>query len=109
MDAGSIPEQLSHTGLAQSEIALITNTIRHHGAIRRAILFGSRAKGVARPNSDIDLAIEGVGDELDVARLALELDDLPLPYRFDLKRLESIAFQPLKEHIERVGVIIYQK
>jgi len=78
-------------------------------AIQRAVLFGSRAKGVAKPNSDIDLAIEGLNNDLDLARLAMALDDLPLPWRFDLQRIESIISKPLKEHIERVGIVIYRK
>lgn len=109
MDAESIQEQLTNTGLTERALSMIIDVLRGNAGIRRAILFGSRAKGVAKPNSDIDLAIEGLDDDLDVARLASSLDDLPLPYRFDLQRLESIISQPLKEHIERAGMVIYQK
>ncbi|NTU52900.1 MAG: nucleotidyltransferase domain-containing protein [Chlorobiaceae bacterium] len=109
MDAGTIQEPLIANGLSERELALIINVFKENGNIRRAILFGSRAKGVAKPNSDIDLAIEGLEDDLDLARIAMTLDELPLPWRFDLQRLESIASQPLKEHIKRVGIVIYQK
>jgi len=97
------------TGLSERDLSLIVDVFIRNGAIRRAVLFGSRAKGVAKPNSDIDIAIEGIEDELELARLAMALDDLPLPWRFDLQRLEAIASQPLREHIERVGVVIYRK
>lgn len=109
MDAESIQEQLINTGLSERALSMIIDVLRGNAGIRRAILFGSRAKGVAKPNSDIDLAIEGLDDDLDVARLASSLDDLPLPYRFDLQRMESLKYQPLKEHIERAGKVIYQK
>lgn len=109
MDAGTIQEPLIVTGLSERELALIIDVFKETGNVSRAILFGSRAKGTARPNSDIDLAIEGVENDLDLARLAMSLDELPLPWRFDLQRLESIASQPLKEHIGRVGIVIYQK
>jgi hypothetical protein len=39
--------------------------------------------------------------------IAAELEELPLPYRFDVQALEQITFLPLLEHIERVGVVIY--
>jgi hypothetical protein len=35
------------------------------------------------------------------------LDDLPLPYRFDVRALNAITLMPLREHIERVGIAIY--
>ena len=38
-----------------------------------------RAKGIARNNSDIDLAVYGIDDELRVEGIAMELDALPLP------------------------------
>ncbi|RXK87511.1 nucleotidyltransferase domain-containing protein [Chlorobaculum sp. 24CR] len=109
MDSGSIQEQLNHTGLDERETALIVNILRHNSAIRCAILFGSRAKGIEKLSSDIDLAIERIDDNLDIVRLALELNDLALPYRFDVLRLESIALQAKKVHIERVGIVLYQK
>ncbi len=109
MDAASIQERLTDTGLSERELALIIDALGRNGTVRHAVLFGSRAKGAARPNSDIDLAIEGLQDDLDLARLAMTLDELPLPWRFDVLRFESIASTPLKEHIERLGVVIYQK
>ncbi|MBN1928607.1 MAG: nucleotidyltransferase domain-containing protein [Chlorobiaceae bacterium] len=105
MDAASIQERLTDTGLSERELALIIDVLGRNGTVRHAVLFGSRAKGAARPNSDIDLAIEGLQDDLDLARLAMTLDELPLPWRFDVLRFESIASTPLKEHIERLGVV----
>ena len=109
MDAGSIQEQLIDSGLSERKLSLIIDVLSRNGAVRRAVLFGSRAKGVAKPNSDIDLAIEGLDNDLDLARLAMALDDLPLPWRFDLQRIESITSKPLTEHIKWVGIVIYRK
>ena len=36
------------------------------------------------------------------------LDELPLPYRFDLQAMSTIKNHSLLEHIERVGIVIYQ-
>ncbi|MDB6072684.1 MAG: hypothetical protein JWO89_324, partial [Verrucomicrobiaceae bacterium] len=41
--------------------------------------------------------------------IAAELDELPLPYRFELQTFEHIAQAPLPDHIERVGIVVYPK
>ena len=46
-------------------------------------------------------------DRLEAEAIASELDELPLPYRFDVVALESIRSLPLREHVDRVGVRIY--
>lgn len=95
------------TGLNKREMGLICGVLRQHPEITGAILFGSRAKGVALSSSDIDLAIDGIDDALKAEALARELDELPLPYRFDVLALSTIRDIPLREHIERVGVRIH--
>ena len=42
-------------------------------------LFGSYATGRATPRSDIDLATVGITDRRRMGRLALDLEDLPIP------------------------------
>jgi len=97
---------ITGTSLTSHELDLIREVLRHHPDVTGAILFGSRAKGTASPSSDIDLALEGITDPLLVEAIAQELDELPLPYHFDLKALAAIRHQPLREHIARVGVRI---
>ncbi len=94
------------SGLAAKELASILTVLGRHPGITGAVLFGSRAKGVAHPASDIDLALEGVDDPLRAEAIASELDELPLPYRFDVKALSTIQSPALREHIARVGVRI---
>ena len=65
-----------------------------------------RAKCTARPSSDVDLALEGIDDPLQAESIAAELDELPLPYVFDVQALSAIRYRPLREHIARVGVLI---
>lgn len=78
-------------------------------AATAAWLFGSRAKGTAGPSSDVDLALEGVDDALRAEAIAAELDELPLPVRFDVKALATLGRSALREHIERVGILIYSR
>ena len=93
--------------LTQRELDLMTGIFLQHPDIQRVVLFGSRAKGTAKPYSDIDLAVEGLDKELDIAAVAMELDELPLPYTFDVQSLDSLQHSPLQEHINRVGITIY--
>ncbi len=95
------------TGLAADELTLLQSVFRQHPEIEEVILFGSRAKGTARPNSDIDLAVRGNLNTLQTETLAMELDELPLPYQFDVQVLENIRNPRLREYIRRVGIIIY--
>lgn len=97
------------TGLNQRELALLTGVLSRSSRLERAILFGSRAKGIARRGADVDIAVEGLSGGLELARLAQELDDLPLPYRFDVVALESIRDTAVREHIARVGVTLFER
>jgi predicted nucleotidyltransferase len=94
-------------GLTEQELALICSVLRHHPQITGALLFGSRAKGISSAGSDVDLALLGVDDPLLAESVASEMDELPLPYRFDVKAYEAIRHAPLRAHIERVGVRIF--
>ena len=98
---------MASIGLTDREMDLIRGILKRHGEITGAVMFGSRAKGTASPASDIDLALEGIEDELAAEAIAAELDDLPLPYRFDAKAMAAIQSQALREHIDRVGVKIH--
>jgi predicted nucleotidyltransferase len=97
------------SGLSSAEVEAIGAVFAHHPRISRVTLFGSRAKGTARGASDVDLAVAGTRDDREVEALALELDELPLPYHFDLKSIERIENRSLLEHIERVGKTIYPR
>ncbi|MHB8834812.1 MAG: nucleotidyltransferase domain-containing protein [Candidatus Methylomirabilia bacterium] len=98
---------MASISLTDREMDLIRGVLKRHGEITGAVMFGSRAKGTASPASDIDLALEGIEDELAAEAIAAELDDLPLPYRFDVKAMVAIQSQALREHIDRVGVKIH--
>ncbi|GEO81096.1 nucleotidyltransferase domain-containing protein [Pararhodospirillum oryzae] len=95
------------TSLTPRELALIRGVLAATPGVSGALLFGSRAKGTAMPGSDVDLALEGELDALQAEAVASALDDLPLPYRFDVKALNALHFPPLLDHIKRLGIRIY--
>jgi predicted nucleotidyltransferase len=94
-------------GLKDSEQEMIRAVLRRHAEITEAKIFGSRAKGNFQPNSDIDLALWGNISISTIAMIAGELEELPLPYTFDMQAYDAIRHQPLREHIDRVGKSFY--
>ena len=89
------------------ELELLRSVLRQHPEVVSATLFGSRAKGTHSDRSDVDLALAGSLGALGAEAIAAELEELPLPYRFDVHALAAITHAPLLEHIARVGMVIY--
>ncbi len=93
--------------LQPAELDLIRAVFARHPNVTAVKVFGSRAKGTERPESDVDLALWGDVDALAAESIAAELDDLPLPYRYDVQPFATIKLQSLRDHIERVGITIF--
>ena len=93
------------TGPAKLE--LVRSVFRLYPEVTSATLFGSRAKGTHSDRSDVGLVVAGDIEPLRAEAIAAELEELPLPYRFDVQSLAHIQHRPLLEHIQRVGILIY--
>jgi len=96
-------------GLSEFQFGQIVNVFANNKDVDKVILYGSRAKGTQKPYSDIDITI--LGDNLNLSvlqKIEIELDDLLLPYRFDVSLYNSIDNNDLVEHIKRVGKTIYK-
>lgn len=92
-------------GLSQKTMDKILTVLKSFDAVEKVILFGSRAKGNFKEGSDIDLAIKGMGLNMDILRkLEIKIDNLMLPYEVDLIIYDQIKEPALKEHINRVGM-----
>jgi predicted nucleotidyltransferase len=98
---------MNRFGLTDVEQELIREVLRRHAEVTEAKIFGSRAKGNFQPNSDVDLALWGRISLATLAAIAGELDELPLPYLFDVQAYDAIRHRPLREHIDRVGQKFY--
>ena len=98
-----------HYGLSEFQFGQIVNVFANNKDVDKVILYGSRAKGTQKPYSDIDITI--LGDNLNLSvlqKIEIELDDLLLPYKFDVSLYNSIDNNDLVEHIKRVGKTIYK-
>jgi len=82
--------------------------IRKYLPNARIIVFGSRARGNFRKNSDLDLAIDWkkpIPSHL-MEQIREELDELPTLVSFDLVDLNAVS-EEFKEHILNTGRIVF--
>lgn len=92
-------------GLKPHHYKLIEDIVLTHDLVAHAWIFGSRALGTYRDNSDIDIAIEGTAITLTVvADLQDRLEQSTLPFRVDLVVKHRITSCELLTHIETYGL-----
>ncbi len=97
-------------GLTEATIEKICGVLASHPQVEQAVLYGSRAKGNYKIGSDIDLTLMGQGLQTDdLLKIMGELDDLLLPYMIDLSIFHQLTHQELIDHIQRVGIIFYER
>lgn len=98
-------------GLKTHTIQAIQSVFEKYPQVQKAILYGSRAKGTFRNGSDIDLTLVG-GNDLNVSlllKIENALEELLLPYKIDLSIFSKIENQELIDHINRIGIVFYEK
>ena len=95
--------------LPERTMRMLTDLFSAYPELTEVKLYGSRATGKATPRSDIDLATVGIEDVYRLGRLALDLEDMPIPQKCDLTAYESIRYTPFKRHIDTYGITIYEK
>ena len=94
--------------LPERTMRMLTDLFSSYPELKEVRLYGSRATGKATPRSDIDLATVGIEDVYRLGRLALDLEDMPIPQKCDLTAYESIRYTPFKRHIDTYGITIYE-
>lgn len=98
-------------GFKTGDLNYIIKALKKFKEIEKATIFGSRAKGNYKHGSDVDIAIYGEEiswDTVSSLHWILE-EEVPLPYFFDIVDYTHLDHQELKEHIDRVGKVIYIK
>jgi predicted nucleotidyltransferase len=97
-------------GLEEMVWDSLTGILSEPDNVDKIILYGSRAKGVFREGSDIDLAL--VGEEIEIKQIlgsSERVEQLNLPWEVDLCSYGALRNQDLKNHIDRVGVELYRR
>ena len=96
--------------LHPSHLKKIRRVLEQYPQVEEAVLFGSWAKGTARPGSDIDIALKGANIDLRVLNgISRQLDDQLTPNTIDLCIYNRIDDSDVLEQIHRVGKILYSR
>lgn len=94
---------MQNDGLREVDREQIFAVLQQFSNIESAYLFGSRVMGNFKPHSDIDLAIVGEITEQQLGSIAGELEELPLPYKFDVIDSRKVELPALREHVAKRG------
>lgn len=91
-------------GLSDEDVQKIILVIEQYEEVTDVILYGSRALGTYKKGSDIDLCLKGQTSTLLLLNIRMKLEDLNLPYEFDVSLYERLDNPALRDHIDRVGI-----
>ncbi len=95
-------------GLRDSDIEYITKQVEMISNIEKVSIFGSRAKGTYRENSDIDIVVYGNNIDKPLIFRLYEIleEDAPYPFFVDIVDYTS-ADEVLKSEIDKYSVVLY--
>ncbi len=97
-------------GLSDIEIQKLMDVFYRNTAVEGVVLYGSRAKGTYKPFSDVDITLEGKNlTRHHLNDLQLQIDDLLLPYHFDISLFSKLKNESLIDHIKRRGIRIFSR
>jgi predicted nucleotidyltransferase len=97
--------QPSELGLKLHQYQILDELLLKDPLVEHVWLFGSRALGTYKDNSDIDLALDGGALTISVlAEIMDRFDRSLLPYKVDLLLLNRITSNELRAHIDKCGV-----
>jgi len=97
-------------GLKENIIEQINSVFEEFPQVEGVLIYGSRAKENYKPGSDIDLTLKGADLNLNLLNsISLRLDELFLPYIFDISIFKKIDNAELTEHINRIGKVFFER
>jgi uncharacterized protein len=97
-------------GLSTMTLEKIHSVFRMYPNVEKAVIYGSRAKGTYKEGSDIDITLCGPALTIqDLYAMINAIDDLLLPYTFDLSIYHNLDDSGLIEHIDRAGKVLYTR
>ena len=97
-------------GLEQNIIDTLIAVFEQNSKVDKALLFGSRAKGNYRPDSDIDIAIKGQDLSTDdIIAMSVAFEEKGITHIIDLINYHTIKEPDLKDHINRIGIELYSR
>lgn len=90
-------------GLSSRQLATVRRVLEPWADRITAVeVFGSRATGAWRPNSDLDLLLHGDLDDRTIDRLWTLFHESNLPFAVDVTCYDLTTHEQLREHMDRV-------
>ncbi|MHC1684648.1 MAG: nucleotidyltransferase family protein [Clostridiaceae bacterium] len=79
-----------------------------YNEVEKVMLFGSRARGDFKSNSDVDICLFGKNiTHLILSKISMDIDELNTPLSFDLLNFDELNKEELIKNILSEGVVIY--
>ncbi|MGI2324357.1 MULTISPECIES: nucleotidyltransferase family protein [unclassified Methylococcus] len=95
-------------GLSAEALEIVRGILNTAGdRIERVAVFGSRAAGRYKPNSDLDLVLYGSADDAVCDRLWTLFQESSLPFSVDIKSYGDIQHPPLRAHIDQTARTLF--
>lgn len=94
-------------GLPEHIVNALKEELAKRENVKRAVIFGSRAKGDYRYNSDIDLAVYCEGEL--PPDLRLDLDEAAGIYKIDVIDMNGHLEERTRQRVETQGVEFYRR
>lgn len=86
----------------------MSDEFKKYTAVKRAVLFGSRARGDNTERSDYDVAIYGSLSKSEQNAIRHRFsEELPTLHKIDLVFIQAITPSKFTENIEKEGIEIY--
>lgn len=92
-------------GLDDQLLGEIVSCLHEEPTLTKALLFGSRARGTERYNSDIDIALYCTGRV--PAEFILKIDEVAGIYKVDVIEMGILQNENLRKSIENEGVELF--
>ena len=94
--------------LREKDLETLRRTFRRFPFVREVKIFGSRANGTARRDSDIDIAVLAPDASLrEWAELTEAVEETPIIHEVDLVRLDETGGESLRGKIAREGLNLF--
>jgi len=91
-------------GLPEETVKLLKKFFEQFTQIEQVKIFGSRAKGNYKHNSDVDFVLYGSRiDENLIIHISSEIDELPTPYKYDILDYKTIDNEKFKQIIDETA------